>query len=1843
MKYLRLKTAQMLAFITAFSFIIPAFAEGSRELTAVDAGQTAENAYRPYLDWRDRDQFGMPSKNVVYTYANEGETVYFGSSVTEASDRSIEAVVNSKSGFTSTLSIDDSSSLKGASIAVTLPTYDGSDEAFDPESGNTDIYIDGSLLTTGADNTKVYLFKPDETTKIGYIENTEMEQAGPDIDGTNTQGYKPLSFTAPMTGTYSFRFLSPGYSTRDVEIITPTMNPENEDYTKITFTADGTVTPNTGSALTENVSYNEQYLGTVTLYNESSRGNQVLIDSGAATGADGTTYDGHWIVLNGENYFIFHNYLKNSKASTETAGSIEFTPIHSCSAIEIIWGYSTASDNDNGKRIVHVKQGDNETKKTFTTAGTYETRIDNVNNNAIKAGEPVRIWISENGAEIYEIKYIYDKTMPAISVTNTEHTIEQDKFTVTTGNSGNTTGSDDTITDTVLGDVTLYSKNGRGYKVADLSSDPVTLYDKTYSGKRIGLYSQSKNDFSASIASDGTATDSTNSAIRFVPQNDNASIEIVWTRGATSGTTTLCAWVDGSSKELGSISTGGLDEPAISTLTGLQKGKPVYIYGSDGYPRIYEIKYLYPSYWANGLKQVDTTTEWSGFTSVTYSETSTVDSYSDLRVYADSDNTVAPSKEGYIDFRGIGNFDANGTPTSRVLELNPRKTGIVEVQFDGGGANSPRRLVIEQGGEIKASAIRNSGSTEQTTVSTYVDADIPVYIYSADYDWDTSWGEESTNKGYNVYIGKVSFTVDELEPFARKVGQPWANSQSEVAAWDVTVTNSGANSWDIPLLFDGVQEHTTKQGLKLYSGGAKQDSDTAEYEGKEITALKVDPIVYNANGSIQKNVFEFTPSTDGIVTVKAWRNSGKQLRRAVIEQDGVKLADEALGDNKVLTEVTAEVKADKTVSIYANPECEVLEDDGTKSVSAATGGIWFHEIDFAPVDGGTGVAYAHEGRVWMNILFLNAGNYQRSIFSKLNVLTKDGFLYDVNLNGIQPYSFIFYANNRGFLYDRWGLASDTGWPDYGVENTKEYLQPLERSFYSKGNSDVGDPPEYEDVSASGDRLTYNSKELVSRLLPNYVPTDTEKEKDYTHKIFLNEPEYEALGATTGNSYLRGDPKNPLPVQEDLFEENGIVYTGMGSASNNSGDISYGTEGIGGRFDITLSRIKNTDNKWWTTALLYGIENVNITLDFSKYRLDKNNEPVTNDSGEWEKVSADSDITESMRNNKITLTASLEEEEPIDVTDENANNAPEGQHYTLVWNGRDAYGNIVPPGVYDNNICDCTMMGVAHFPILDAEHNPNGLKLKLENTAALENEDGETYDPFDGKRDYLYYNNSAVSPKIDPDSPSSWLYAGVIDTAQYPTKIGDGLNMAGGVSSNYDDNEAQGAMVFGGYDTETEAEAIKVLGNAYESGYGNFAALDIWSKYEISYPKQFSLGVNKEVKQKNHAYVSFVSAKEPEATEAPEEEKYTTVYQFGEKNGADSVAYEGASTGIGAVKPTSCDEAANAPDIAVDATTGKLNNKRGDEWAQINAGTVLTIPGVRSGTTLTFKLYNTTTLEINGQTYKNGDTYTQIGYGDVKITAYEGGYIASIDVYGGAFGEPVQEELTEEKPLENTHFGFWRWNFGTPEFVTEEDERHGESLYGSTISTGFIATISPEQITASENGNYISWHVIIPAGTGKTQTYIKEPGFVIDNNEEEDVSIASDETINGSITADVGDAVITDQEVMRNNGAIYPVNGFGENAAGKAVKLDLKHSLSTTVSGNGDISIGFIIDNLYAPEAYMTVGEETEISSDTPGDSETNVFAHGVGGTVTAGSSDEYKNNKDNPYYIPKGEEDEDIQ
>ncbi|MEQ9359876.1 hypothetical protein [Coleofasciculus chthonoplastes] len=150
------------------------------------------------------------------------------------------------------------------------------------------------------------------------------------------------------------------------------------------------------------------------------------------------------------------------------------------------------------------------------------------------------------------------------------------------------------------------------------------------------------------------------------------------------------------------------------------------------------------------------------------------------------------------------------------------------------------------------------------------------------------------------------------------------------------------------------------------------------------------------------------------------------------------------------------------------------------------------------------------GRTYATYLPLNLGTSGVGLNAVAYVQTREGFLYRIDLNGLDPFGFIFFANNKGFL-DQNGNA-------------------LYRSV------------PFNDIRVH---------------LPNAPDTAT----DFTHKIFFNPPNADlppsASLAGGGSTWLRADPLPPIPTITDL------TFTGNEGTPNQVGPT------LGGKFTFNV--------------------------------------------------------------------------------------------------------------------------------------------------------------------------------------------------------------------------------------------------------------------------------------------------------------------------------------------------------------------------------------------------------------------------------------------------------------------------------------------------------------------------------------------------------------------------------------------------------------------------------------------------------------------------------------------------
>jgi uncharacterized repeat protein (TIGR01451 family) len=173
------------------------------------------------------------------------------------------------------------------------------------------------------------------------------------------------------------------------------------------------------------------------------------------------------------------------------------------------------------------------------------------------------------------------------------------------------------------------------------------------------------------------------------------------------------------------------------------------------------------------------------------------------------------------------------------------------------------------------------------------------------------------------------------------------------------------------------------------------------------------------------------------------------------------------------------------------------------------------------------------GRVYANYLALNMGSNSTedqpvALNSEVFVQTKDGADYRLNLNGIDPYGFIFFANNKGF--------KDTDG------------NPIYRSLQFVGETTSGSVPGPAQLGDDG------------YTIHNPGDRDTNGEDiNITHKLFFQPPD-PTMPATAG---LPGDQQDWLFVEyEEPLQIEDFTFTGREGTGGQAGT------GLGGNFSFT---------------------------------------------------------------------------------------------------------------------------------------------------------------------------------------------------------------------------------------------------------------------------------------------------------------------------------------------------------------------------------------------------------------------------------------------------------------------------------------------------------------------------------------------------------------------------------------------------------------------------------------------------------------------------------------------------
>ena len=304
---------------------------------------------------------------------------------------------------------------------------------------------------------------------------------------------------------------------------------------------------------------------------------------------------------------------------------------------------------------------------------------------------------------------------------------------------------------------------------------------------------------------------------------------------------------------------------------------------------------------------------------------------------------------------------------------------------------------------------------------------------------------------------------------------------------------------------------------------------------------------------------------------------------------------------------------------------------------------------------GTGVSETVKGRVYTDYLALIMGKFfmntqsdwGKGLYSKVYVLTDDGYIYETDFNGLDPNGFLFFANSRGLINPN--------------NNSSLYHS-------ARGTDD----------NLANLKVTMPSGHTINPTV--HLPNMPDTALDKTHKIFFEMPSEDLPDSIRATPYMPGIITDFKFVGED---------------------DNIGYEGEGGIFSFNV-----------TSGSSY-----QIIIEFAEnYR--GTGRPA----------------------NKLYLS-----------------NACSPGYNSIHWDGRDGNGEVVPAGLYgDGEEADGSIKvfvqvkaGEYHFPMLDAENNPFGVKIRLVNTPY--NADGTLHEwkseaEEEAARTTIYYDNSLIISK-----------------------------------------------------------------------------------------------------------------------------------------------------------------------------------------------------------------------------------------------------------------------------------------------------------------------------------------------------------------------------------------------------------------------------------------------------------------------------------------------------------------
>jgi uncharacterized repeat protein (TIGR01451 family)/fimbrial isopeptide formation D2 family protein len=313
-----------------------------------------------------------------------------------------------------------------------------------------------------------------------------------------------------------------------------------------------------------------------------------------------------------------------------------------------------------------------------------------------------------------------------------------------------------------------------------------------------------------------------------------------------------------------------------------------------------------------------------------------------------------------------------------------------------------------------------------------------------------------------------------------------------------------------------------QQGETLQLGASTMDGDLADTDASIVVVSPDDPVFTYDAGTFDPGTLNiaFTPADEcGLIRTREQELAGPLPNTGGYDPCEVTVDAEGIWEIHF-------VSPDPTDT--DDPPVREIVDTGVLPQPTGVNYVTAWDVTVRNVAGDV-----VPGRAYANYLALNMGGNSTAdqpveLNSQVFVQTRDGANYNLDLNGIDPYGFLFFANNKGFK---------------DIDGN-----PIYRSLQFVGTSTSGSVP--------GTALLGDDGYTI------HNPGDSDTEGDdvnITHKIFLQEPD----GTMPPAANLPGNQTDWLFVEyEDPLQIENFAFRGREGTPGQAGT------GLGGFFSFT---------------------------------------------------------------------------------------------------------------------------------------------------------------------------------------------------------------------------------------------------------------------------------------------------------------------------------------------------------------------------------------------------------------------------------------------------------------------------------------------------------------------------------------------------------------------------------------------------------------------------------------------------------------------------------------------------